>query len=146
MGEPRPIDFKDSITFKLTSTFYVLKVKLDNVMSEKGKSLGDICFSECFLLQEGCYLLLTQNTPYFDFWTTEADPNSLLDHLNPNIEFPELGKCISGEFKNRMFVGIEGWPSWLHVSLPLLTVSYHFHEKGIRLYHDKIGWHVMCYS
>lgn len=30
-GEPRPIDFKDSITFKLTSTFYVLKCRLNSI-------------------------------------------------------------------------------------------------------------------
>ena len=78
MGEPRPIDFKDSITFKLTSTFYVLKCKLKGVKDSKGHSLGSVIFSECFLLQEGCYLLLTNNTPYFDFWRTSADPNQLL--------------------------------------------------------------------
>ena len=85
MGESRPIDFKDSITFKLTSTFYVLKVRVDGVRAQGGKSLGSIVFSESFLLQEGCYLLLTSNTPYLDFWRTSPDPCELLGHLNPNI-------------------------------------------------------------
>lgn len=31
-GEPRPIDFKDSISFKLTSTFYIIKLKLKNIV------------------------------------------------------------------------------------------------------------------
>jgi hypothetical protein len=60
-GEPKAIDFKDSITFKLSTSFYVLKVRLNNVKDkETGVQLGSICFSESFLLQEGCYLLLTK--------------------------------------------------------------------------------------
>lgn len=51
-GEPRPIDFKDSISFKLTSTFYVLKIKLKNIQSpETNKNLGALIFSESFLIQ-----------------------------------------------------------------------------------------------
>lgn len=30
-GESKPIDFKDSITFKLSTSFYVLKVRLNNI-------------------------------------------------------------------------------------------------------------------
>ncbi len=51
-GHPRPIDFKDVVTFKLTSTFYVLKCKLNKVFaSDTASSLGSLVFSECFLLQ-----------------------------------------------------------------------------------------------
>ena len=46
MGEPKPIDFKDSITFKLSTGVYVLKVRLNNVREkEQGKKLGSVCFS-----------------------------------------------------------------------------------------------------
>jgi len=58
-GDPKAIDFKDSITFKLSTSFYVLKIRLNNV-KHSGVQLGSICFSESFLLQEGCYLLLTK--------------------------------------------------------------------------------------
>ena len=45
-GQPRTIDFKDFVTFKLTSTFYVLKCRLNNVTSpESGKPLGSLVFS-----------------------------------------------------------------------------------------------------
>lgn len=72
LGEPKPIDFKDSISFKLTTNFYVLKFRLNNIVSKiTGKSMGSVSFSESFLLQEGCYLLLTKETPYFDFWKTD---------------------------------------------------------------------------
>lgn len=46
LGEPRAIDFKDSITFKLTSTFYILKCRLNNVNSlESNRVLGSVAFS-----------------------------------------------------------------------------------------------------
>lgn len=45
LGEPKPIDFKDSITFKLTTNFYVLKTRLNNIKSKAGKQLGSVCFS-----------------------------------------------------------------------------------------------------
>lgn len=79
LGEPKPIDFKDSISFKLTTNFYVLKARLNNIKSKaKGSKLGSVCFSESFLLQEGCYLLLTKDTPYFDFWKTDKEEYALL--------------------------------------------------------------------
>jgi hypothetical protein len=87
-GEPRAIDFKDSITFKLTSTFYVLKCRLNGIVDPHSQSpLGSVAFSESFLLQEGCYLLLTKDTPYFDFWRTAPQDYSLLEKFNPNVPF-----------------------------------------------------------
>lgn len=94
-GEPRPIDFKDSISFKLTSTFYILKLRLKDLPHPKTKeSIGSLIFSESFLIQEGCYLLLTKKVPYFDFWKCSLS-NELLGNLNPNYEFGQLGKMIS---------------------------------------------------
>ena len=91
-GEPRPIDFKDSITFKLTSTFYVVKSRLNNIRSkDKSKVLGSLIFSESFLLQEGCYLLLTKNVPYFDFCESRLEEVSPLENLNPNYKLEQLG-------------------------------------------------------
>lgn len=87
-GEARAIDFKDSITFKLTSTFYVLKCRLSGLTDPlTALPLGSVAFSESFLLQEGCYLLLTKDTPYFDFWRTAPADYALLEKLNPNVPF-----------------------------------------------------------
>ena len=45
-GEPRSIDFKDSITFKLTSTFYVIKCRLNGIVNPTTKEkLGSVAFS-----------------------------------------------------------------------------------------------------
>jgi hypothetical protein len=147
MGEARPIDFKDSITFKLTSTFYIIKCRLNNVNSlESNRVLGSVSFSESFLLQEGCYLLLTKNTPYFDFWKTSREDNAILEKLNPNVEFEELGPALSNDFfRNRMFIPLEKLSN-SHFVIPIQTVKYFFHEKGIRFHNDKIGWHILPYS
>ena len=51
-GESRPIDFKDSIYFKLTLTFYVVKARLNDIVSiDKNRKLGNVIFSESILLQ-----------------------------------------------------------------------------------------------
>lgn len=41
---------------------------------------------------------------------------------------------------------VDGLPSFLHLNIPLLNVSYHFHKGGLRIYHDKIGWHMLSYT
>lgn len=105
-GAPKQIDFKDVVSFKLTSNFYVLKCRLNNICSENSnENLGSVVFSECFLLQEGCFLLLTKNIAYFDFWACSQERNDLLKDLNPNFDFKELGQIVHSEgLKNRMFV------------------------------------------
>jgi len=46
LGDVRPIDFKDSVSFKLTSTFYVIKCRLNGLKSlDLSKSLGSVVFS-----------------------------------------------------------------------------------------------------
>jgi hypothetical protein len=126
-GEPRAIDFKDSITFKLTSTFYVLKCRLNGLVDPQTLTpLGSVAFSESFLLQEGCYLLLTKDTPYFDFWRTAPQDYSLLEKFNPNVPFEELGKAVSADFRGRLFIPLEKLSS-SHVNLPILNVKFYFH-------------------
>lgn len=46
MGDPKLIDFKDSVSFKLTSTYYVLKCRINNILATDGKRiLGAVAFS-----------------------------------------------------------------------------------------------------
>ncbi len=61
------------------------------------------------------------------------------------MEFPELGSCISGEFRYRLFVPLEKLSS-VHFNIPLLQVKYYFHEKGLRIYSEKAGWHILLYE
>jgi hypothetical protein len=33
-----------------------------------------------------------------------------------------------------------------HLTIPILQVKYYFHEKGLRIYNEKIGWSILLYS
>jgi hypothetical protein len=111
-----------------------------------GELLGSVAFSEGFLLQEGCYLLLTRASPYFDFCQTRPDTNSLLENPNPNVDFPELGPALSPEaYRSRLFVAGEK-QSGVHLNVPIIPVRLFFHQKGIRLHGEKIGWHIIPYT
>lgn len=74
MGEQQKVDFKDTISFKLTPHFHTLRVQLLNIQSllRPGELLGGVLFCESFVLQEGCYLLMTKEVPYFNFWNCSA--------------------------------------------------------------------------
>lgn len=144
-GDVRVIDFKDSISFKLSSTFYIIKVKVKNIVCVGTRqSLGCVIFSECFLIQEGCYLLLTKKTPYFDFWNCGIG-NQIMGQLNPNYEFLKLGKLLTEQgYKNRIFIPQK--LSVFHIDIPILSVKYYFHERGLRIYNEKIGWWIIFYD
>ena len=147
-GEPRPIDFKDSISFKLASTFYCIKCRLHNIVSPNNhqNKLGALIFSESFILQEGCFLLLTKDIPYFDFWKCGEAIDEILGELNPNYQFEKLGKPISDTgFKNRIFIPCEKVSS-SHFSIPILDVKYYFYENGLKIFNEKIGWHMIFYN
>ena len=36
--------------------------------------------------------------------------------------------------------------SAFHLNIPILEVKFYFHEKGMRLFNDKIGWETLLYS
>ena len=81
-GESVKIDFKDSISFKLTPYIYVLRVQVDNIVSPlSGKNLGSLLFCESFLIQEGCFLLLTKETTYFNLWNIHADVTDQIQNM-----------------------------------------------------------------
>ncbi len=65
--------------------------------------------------------------------------------MNPNVAFPQLGACLSPEFRYRLFVPLEKLSS-IHFNIPLLQVKYYFHENGLRIYSEKTGWHVLLYQ
>ena len=90
--------------------------------------------------------MLTKNVPYLDFWKCGGENDEILANLNPNYDFERLGKGLSNEgFKNRMFIPCEKM-SASHFNIPILDVKYYFHENGMRIYNDKIGWHLLFFD
>lgn len=88
---------------------------------------------------------MTKKAPYFDFWKCQPY-NEILSQLNPNYTFEKLGKPLSEEgFKNRMFIPSEKLSSF-HLNIPILNVRYYFHERGLRIYNEKIGWQILFYN
>lgn len=70
----------------------------------------------------------------------------MLSKLNTNFEFEKLGKALSQEgFKNRLFLPSEKLSAF-HLNIPILNVKYFFHEKGLRIYNEKIGWQILFYN
>lgn len=89
---------------------------------------------------------MSKNISYFDFWTCQQDANTLLENINPNYQFEALGKSVyEGSLKNRIFVPLEKLSSY-HFNIPILDVKYYFHEKGIRIHSNKIGWKMIFYK
>jgi len=70
---------------------------------------------------------LSKNIPYFDFWNCQQESNGLLENINPNYQFEELGKsAYEGSLRNRIFVPLEKLSSY-HFNIPILEVKYFFH-------------------
>lgn len=44
-----------------------------------------------------------------------------------------------------MFIPSEKLSSF-HLNIPILNVRYYFHERGLRIYNEKIGWQVLLYN
>ena len=90
--------------------------------------------------------MLTKDIPYFDFWKCGGAQDPIIGNLNPNYEFAKLGQPISNQgYKNRMFLPSEKMSAY-HFNIPLLNVTYYFHENGLRIYNEKIGWHLLFYE
>lgn len=90
--------------------------------------------------------MLTKQIDYFDFWKTKPEVNDILEKLNPNYDFDDLGPAVSNEgFKKRLFVPLERL-SLYHFNISVLAVKYYFHEKGLRIHSEKFGWIVLLYN
>ena len=44
-----------------------------------------------------------------------------------------------------MFIPLEKL-SYFHINISLLNITYYLHEKGIRIFNEKIGWHLLLYE
>ena len=133
MGESQKVDFKDIISFKLTPHFHAVRVQLLNIQSlvRPGEVLGAVLFSESFVLQEGCYLLISKEVPYFNFWNVSASETQRLQAIKKFPKFEELGPEASTRIaNNRILVPTDKY-SLSGINIPILKASYIFHEGGL---------------
>ena len=148
-GESVKIDFKDSISFKLTPYIYVLRVQVDNIVSPlSGKNLGSLLFCESFLIQEGCFLLLTKETTYFNLWNIHADVTDQIQNMRTTIVANELGKCLTKDAiceNNRVFLPHEKLVNY-NIELPLLPSKLILYEKGIKIFNEQFGWMIVLFQ
>jgi hypothetical protein len=93
-GEIMEIDFKDTISFKLTPNFFFIRIELKDIESTvyPGTSLGSLLLADSLVLQEGCYLLLTKQIPYIDLWTYDNLYSEKIESMKKRINFPQWGK------------------------------------------------------
>jgi len=148
-GEELKIDFKDSISFKLTPYIYILRAQVDNIMSPiNGKNLGSLLFCESFLIQEGCFLLLTKDTAYFNLWNIHSENTDQIQNMRITINTNELGKCLTKDVvceNNRVFFPHEKLTNY-NIELPLLPSKLILYEKGIKIYNDQFGWMIVLFQ
>ncbi|KAL4468548.1 hypothetical protein ABPG74_005051 [Tetrahymena malaccensis] len=147
-GEEVKIDFKDTISFKLTPYFFMIRIELKNIKSQvlNNVLLGSLVFAESFILQEGCYLLLTKEIPYFDLWNCQNDYSEKIEKMKKRILWEPLGKQISDELpKNRIFVQT-GRKSNYGFDIPIMQASYYMHELGLRIETQRLGWFMLFFK
>lgn len=148
MGEPQKVDFKDIISFKLTPHFHALRVQLLNIQSltRQGEQLGSVLFAESFVLQEGCYLLITREVPYFNFWNCSAAETQRLQTVKKFAKFEQLGASVSAALPyNRIVVPTDKY-SLSGINIPILKASYTFYENGVVVSEERLGWFVLLFS
>jgi len=54
-----------------------------------------VLFCESLVFQNTCFVLLTRNVPYFDFWNTDARLSGQLAAMKKYLPLEELGKELA---------------------------------------------------
>lgn len=149
MGDSIPIDFKDSISFKLTPYFFMLRVQLNNIKTVTNTEImGSILFCESFLLQENCFLLLTGEIPTIDFWNMRCELTDTISNMKNNTIINQLGKCLSKDVncENIRFFFPHEKLSVYRFEVPIIRCKIILHEFGLKIYNDKIGYEIILFS
>lgn len=143
------IDFKDSISFKLTPYIYVLRIQINGITSPiDGRLLGSILFCESFIIQEGCFLLLTKDTSYFNIWNLQCDVSDQIQNMRNTIISNDLGKCLTKDIiceNNRIFFPQEKLVNY-NIELPILSAKIILYDKGFKIYTEQFGWMILLFK
>ena len=148
-GEEVKIDFKDSISFKLTPYIYILRAQINEIESPiTGKLLGSLLFCESFLIQEGCFLLLTRDTSYFNLWNINSEVTDQIQNMRITIATNDLGKCLTKDViceNCRVFFPQEKLANY-NIELPILPSKLILYEKGLKIFNEQIGWIILLFK
>ncbi|CAD8202926.1 unnamed protein product [Paramecium pentaurelia] len=144
-GDEMPINFKDPISFKLTPQFFSIRLEYKNIPSQvvDGIILGNVIFSDSFILQENCYYIITSNIPHLQIINTDARFSDDIEKVKKKLPLEKLGQQISDKVdKNRLFI-----PSkHALLEIPIQIASYILHENGIRIFTSEMGWFFILFD
>ncbi|CAD8074327.1 unnamed protein product [Paramecium primaurelia] len=144
-GEEVPINFKDPISFKLTPQFFSIRLEYKSIPSQvvKGTILGNVIFSDSFILQENCYYIITSKIPHLQIINTDARFSDDIEKVKKKLPLEKLGQQISEKVdKNRLFI-----PSkHALLDIPIQIASYILHENGIRIFTNEMGWFFILFD
>lgn len=113
-----------------------------------GRLLGSILFCESFLIQEGCFLLLTRETAYFNLWNINPDVTEQIQNMRNTIVSNDFGKCLTKDVvceNNRIFFPQEKLSNY-NIELPILPSKLILYEKGLKIYNDQLGWMIILFK
>ncbi|CAD8125658.1 unnamed protein product [Paramecium sonneborni] len=144
-GEEVTINFKDPISFKLTPQFFTIRLEYKKIPSlvVNGTILGNVIFSDSFILQENCYYIITSNIPNLQIINTDARFSDDIEKIKKKLPLEKLGQQISERVdKNRLFI-----PSkYALLDIPIQSASYVLHENGIRIFTNEMGWFFILFE
>lgn len=157
MGESIPINFSDSMSFKLTPYIYLLRLSINPIPSSspQATSLGSLLYASCFLLQEHSFLLLTP-LPNLSLHMTslpEIQQSIFLSQVQGSSDSGSkpfvsvLGKMVQkdGGESLRLFFPMEKMETF-GMGLPVMKASLIVFEKGIKINSPIFGCELILYS
>lgn len=157
MGDSVPINFSDSISFKLTPYIYLLRLSINPIPSSfpQNPSLGSLLYASCFILQEQSFLLLTPvpNLSLHMASLPEIQQSNFLSQLQGSSDSGSksfvsvLGKQVQKEGGEslRVFFPMEKMETF-GMGLPVMKASVIVFEKGIKINSPIFGCELILYS
>ena len=157
MGDSVPINFSDSMSFKLTPYIYLLRLSINPIPSSspQNTSLGSLLYASCFVLQEHSFLLLTP-VPNLSLHMTslpEIQQSNFLSQIQGSSDSGSksfvsvLGKLVQREGGEslRFFFPMEKMETF-GMGLPVMKASVIVFEKGIKINSPIFGCELILYS
>ncbi|KRX04688.1 hypothetical protein PPERSA_09480 [Pseudocohnilembus persalinus] len=156
-GKQVKLDFNETKAFKLTPYQLMMRIQIKNIQSLQfpQKCLGSVLLADSFIIQEGCYFIITRQVPYLLSYNTDNTYSQKIQDLKKRIETKELGPQI-----NEWDPSINGYKMYQHcrifiptgtlthfgVDIPIIDSQIILHEKGLRIKSDQTGWFTLFFK